>query len=208
MKRTILLMTCGILFVQSNLFAQLQDYSYWSAKATVGANRSQYVDAILSPDGYGFACGIELERTFNPMWGIAAGYTFLDYSIYDQRGSTHEFTGLVNLNFANLVSTYRNEQWQKFNVYGYIGAGFSFYNAGQRNTTIVIPFGVSAEYTLSSRLALSLNGERRWHTSQSMGIQDLHERAALWSATVGLRVKFGSKKHLKNTYLEDYIGDL
>ncbi|MDR2362254.1 MAG: porin family protein [Prevotellaceae bacterium] len=209
MKRIILLATCGALFSQSSLLAQTQAYSYWSAKATVGLNRSQNVEAILSSDGYGFACGFELERTFNPLWGIAGGYTFLDYSVYRQRGVAHEITALTNLNLSNLVSTFRSENWQKFNVYSSIGVGLSFYHAGSsNNTTIVIPFGVSAEYALSPRISLSLNGERRWHTSRTMGFQDLGERAVLWSATVGLRFKFGSQQHIRNTPLDEYVGDL
>jgi hypothetical protein len=215
MKRTILLVTCGLLFSHSYLLAQsqLQSYSYWSAKATIGANRSQNVDAILSSDGYGFVCGVELERTFNPLWGIAAGYTFMDYSIHRQGGVAHELTAQASLNFSNLLSAYRSEKWQKFNLYSSLGAGLSFYGATVNrntvhNTTLVFPFGISAEYTLSPRLALSLNGERRWHTSRTMGFQELGERAVFWSITAGLRFKFGAQQHIRNTYLEDYVGDL
>jgi hypothetical protein len=208
MKRTILLAVCGLLLAPCFLTAQPQSYSYWSMKVALGANRSQYVNAILSSDGYGFTCNVELERTINPLWGIAANYSFWDYSVYRRRGLAHEFTGLVNLNFSNLVSTYRSEKWQKLNIYTHLGTGLSFYNAGQANTTIVVPFGISVEYTLSRRLSLSLNGEHRWHTSHTMGVQELYERAVFWSATVGLRFKFGPKQHIKNTYQEDYIGDL
>ena len=208
MKRFFFWMMCGMLFIQANLFAQQNEYSHWSLDLKIGANRAEYMGDIISKQGLNFTFGAELERTFNPLWGLALGYTYLNYSSYaDGDGKTHEFTGLGSLNLANLVERYRRGNWQRLNVYGRLGAGLSFYNATNKGTAVVIPLGASIEYNITPRLAISLNGYRRWHSSSTMGFANaVQDRAVFWAATVGLRFKFGKKSrpHIRNTSLTNY----
>jgi outer membrane protein OmpA-like peptidoglycan-associated protein len=207
MKRIFLWMIVGMLLIQSNVLSQQNEYSHWSLDLKLGANRAEYVGGILSKNGFGFTFGAELERTFNPLWGLAVGYTYLGYSHANVNGSAHEFTGSASLNFANLVERYRKGNWQKLNVYGRLGGGFSLYSATNNGATIVIPMGASIEYNISSRLALSLNADRRWHISSTMGFASaVQDRPVFWSGTVGLRFKFGKKEraHVRNTSITDY----
>jgi outer membrane protein OmpA-like peptidoglycan-associated protein len=196
-----------MLCIQANLFAQQDEYSRWSVGLNLGANKAEYVGGIITKNGLGFTFGAELERTFNPLWGLALGYTYLGYSYANVDGSAHEFTGLASLNLANLVERYRIGNWQRLNVYGRLGAGFSLYNATNNGTTVVIPMGASIEYNITQQLAISLNGDRRWHMSSTMGFASaVQDRPVFWAATVGLRFKFGKKSrpHIRNVSLPDY----
>ena len=208
MKRVFLWMICGVLFIQNNVSAQQNEYSHWSLDLKIGANRAEYMGDIISKQGLNFTFGAELERTFNPLWGLALGYTYLNYSSSaDGDGKAHEFTGLGSLNLANLVERYRRGNWQRLNVYGRLGAGLSFYNATNKGTAVVIPLGASIEYNITPRLAISLNGDRRWHSSSTIGFTNaVQDRAVFWAATVGLRFKFGKKSrpHIRNTSLTNY----
>jgi outer membrane protein OmpA-like peptidoglycan-associated protein len=207
MKRFFLWIIGGMLLAQINLLAQQNEYAHWSLDLKVGANRAEYVGGILAKDGWGFTFGAELERTFNPLWGLAVGYTYLGYSHANVDGNAHEFTGLASLNLVNLVERYRKGNWQRLNVYGRLGAGFSFYSATNNATTVVIPMGLSLEYNVSPRVAISLNGDRRWHSSSTMGFANaVQDRPVFWAATVGLRFKFGKKSrpHIRNTSLTVY----
>jgi outer membrane protein OmpA-like peptidoglycan-associated protein len=207
MKRVFLWMACGMLLIQSSVLAQQNEYSHWSLDLKLGLNRAEYVGGVLSKNGFGFAFGAELERTFNPLWGLAAGYNYLGYSYAGIDGSAHEFTGLATLNLANLVERYRKGNWQKLNVYGRLGGGFSVFSATNKGATIVIPMGASIEYNITQRLALSLNADRRWHLSSTMGFtKAVQDRPVYWAGTVGLRIKLGkaSRPHVRNTSIIDY----
>jgi outer membrane protein OmpA-like peptidoglycan-associated protein len=209
MKRTFLWMIGGMLLIQSNVLAQQNEYSHWSLDLKLGTNKAEYVGGIFTKKSFGFTFGAELERTFNPLWGLAVGYTYLGYSHanVNVNGNAHEFTGSASLNFANLVERYRKGNWQKLNVYGRLGAGFSLFSATKKGATIVIPMGASIEYNISQRLALSLNVDRRWHLSSTMGFTSaIQDRPVFWSGTVGLRFKFGKKErsHVRNTSITDY----
>jgi outer membrane protein OmpA-like peptidoglycan-associated protein len=207
MKCVFLWITCGVLFIHGTIFAQQnEEYAHWSAALKLGANRAEYVGGI-SIKGMGFTFGVELERTFNPLWGLAVAYDYLGYSYADVNGSAHEFTGLAALNIANLVEKHRKGNWQKLNVYGRLGAGFSLFSATNSGKTIVIPMGASVEYNITPKLAISLNGDRRWHMSSTMGFtRAIQDRPVYWAGTVGLRFKFGNspRPHIRNTRLTDY----
>jgi outer membrane protein OmpA-like peptidoglycan-associated protein len=197
----------GILFVQANLFAQQNEYSHWSLDMKLGASRAEYVGGVATKQGLGFTFGVELERTFNPLWGLALGYTYFGYSYNSVDGRAHEITGLASLNLLNLVEKYRKGNWQRLNVYGRLGAGVSLYNATNSGTTVVVPMGLSIEYNITPRVALNLSGDRRWHMSSTMGFTSaVQDRPVFWVATVGLRFKFGKKPHphVRNTSLTDY----
>ncbi|MDR2448588.1 MAG: OmpA family protein [Prevotellaceae bacterium] len=207
MKQVFLWMICGLLSIQNNVSAQQTEYSHWSLDLKLGANKAEYAGGILTKQGLGFTFGAELERTFNPLWGLALGYTYLGYSHANVDGKAHEITGLASINLANLVERYRQGNWQRLNVYGRLGAGFSLYSAKNNGATVVIPMGASIEYNVTPRLAISLNGDRRWHLSSNMGFASaVQDGAVFWAATAGLRFKFGKKSrpHVRNTSLTNY----
>jgi outer membrane protein OmpA-like peptidoglycan-associated protein len=207
MKHVFLWTLCGILLIQGNASAQETDYSHWSLGMRLGLNRAEYVGGILSTKGFGFTFGVEAERTFNPLWGLAAAYDYLGYSYNNVNGNAHELTGLATLNMSNLVARYRKGEWQKVNVYGRLGAGFSLVSAAVNAKTVVMPMGASIEYNISPQLAVNVTGDRRWHMSSTMGFaKAVQERAVHWAGTVGLRYKFGnsSRPHIRNTGIVDY----
>ena len=149
MKRVFLWMICGALFIQNNVSAQQNEYSNWALDLKLGASRAEYVGQIITKQGLGFTFGAELERTFNPLWGLALGYTYMGYSYANVDGNAHEITGLASLNLANLVERYRRGNWQRLNVYGRLGAGLSLYSATNNGATVVIPIGASIEYNIT-----------------------------------------------------------
>jgi hypothetical protein len=209
MKKFILvgILTGFILFVNGNAYAQQSGYAHWSAEVKAGANRGQY-GKILSMEGFGGTFGVGIERAFNPLWGLGVDYTYLSYPYAGIKGSVQEFTGMANINLSNLVAKYRTGGWQQVNTYFHIGGGLAFYSAQTSGKTLVIPIGASIEYNISSLLSLSLIGDRRWHSSPSMGNVELQKvadpRVVMWTASVGLRFKFGIEEHVRNVNLVKY----
>lgn len=195
---------CGILCSHA-AFAQQGEYSPWSLDLKGGLNRGEHASGLLSKEGWGLTFGLEVERTLNPLWGLAAGYTYLGYAHSNINGSAHEVTGLASLNVLNLVEKHRKGKWQLLNIYGRLGGGFSLFNAASKGVTLVVPIGASIEYNVTQGLAISLNGERRWHLSNSMGFaSSFQDKMAFWGATVGLRFKLGKKSHVRNANLNDH----
>jgi outer membrane protein OmpA-like peptidoglycan-associated protein len=193
----------------SSLYAQEQpeqqqgQYKHWSVSLKGGANRNESIGKLLNTKGFGGQFGIELERTFNPLWGLSASYTYLTYGDpVTKNGTSSEVTGIAHLNLLNLVDKYRRDCWQKWNVYGYIGGGLAFFHKmSAKGTTVSLPVGASVEYNVSPQLALALIGDRRWHSS-NMGTPN--GKLSVWTASVGLRLKFGNTRHVKNVALTDY----
>ncbi len=207
MKRFVLFSFFVFLVAAGNIFAQQKEYSHWSLGLKGGVTRGEFSGSgILADDAkYGFAFGVELERTFNPLWGIALEYEYVNYSNFDIDAYTNEIGLLGSVNLSNLLAKYRRGNWQRLNLYGRLGAGLSFYRAQTDATTIVLPMGASLEYNVCKHLALGLTGERRWHTSNSMGLgREVEDKVVIWSALANVRIKFGAKQHIRDTKLTDY----
>jgi outer membrane protein OmpA-like peptidoglycan-associated protein len=208
-KKLLVLFMCGALAV-SNLFSQ-QIYSHWSFAIKGGVDRGEWGKEIKN-GYYGYELGGALEYTFNPLFGIGADYSYLKYgretSNDDITGTTHEAVLFGSVNALNLVAKYRQGNWQKLNIYANLGAGLSFYSTDKTDQiTIVLPLSAALEYNVSKYVAIGLTGERRWHTSNDMGLGNMGvSRTNIWSALATVRVKFGagSKPHVRNVALTEY----
>lgn len=237
MKRTIILpVIYGVMMFQGgNLVAQEQEsqsqeqestvskgnpYSHWSLGLRAGGNQTEYAKDINSSDGLGVTVGAELERTFNPYWGLSLGYTYIGYELPElttndgKKGRTHEVVLSTHINLANLLAPCRGAQ--QLNVYANVGGGVSFYSTPNRTSatvlkydwgsTVVVPTGLSIEYNVTPRLAFSIAGDRRWHLTRDMifRTQEFPDHITIWTVTAGIRFKFGKKPHVRNIRMATY----
>lgn len=209
MKRSVLFIFCAM-FLCSSVFSQEQKkYNHWSLGIKAGVERPEFSgDNLFKGDAfYGFTIGAELERTFTPLFGMILDYNFMKYDRTkdtDLDGSAHEISILGSVDFTNLLWKYRRGNWQKFHAFARLGAGVSLYDAVTDGSTLVIPVGGVLEYNVTDHLALGITGERRWHTSSTMGLGGhVQDKAVFWSIMGNVRVKFG-KNHIRNERLADY----
>jgi outer membrane protein OmpA-like peptidoglycan-associated protein len=236
MKRAIILpVIYGVMMFQGgNLVAQEQEsqeqgstgskkenpYAHWSLGLRAGGNQTEYAKDINSSDGLGVTVGGELERTFNPYWGLSLGYTYIGYELPElttndgKKGRTHEIVLSTHINLANLLAPCRGAQ--QLNVYANVGGGLSIYTTPNRESanelkydwgnTIVVPTGLSIEYNVTPRLAFSIAGDRRWHLTRDMifRTQEFADHITIWTITAGVRFKFGKKPHVRNVRMAEY----
>jgi outer membrane protein OmpA-like peptidoglycan-associated protein/opacity protein-like surface antigen len=214
MKKGLLLFCASMLLAGSSVFAQ--KYSHWSLDVKGGVDRGEWGHELKN-GYYGFEVGGEVEYTFNPLFGLALDYAYIDYGrevegADDFTGSTHEISLIGSVNALNLVAKYRTGNWQKLNIYARGGAGVSIYSTDLTDqSTLVIPMSAALEYDLGKHIAIGLTGERRWHTSSDMGLGYMGvPRASMWSALASVRWKIAANKntHIRNVSLVEYEAPL
>ncbi|MDR0713322.1 MAG: OmpA family protein [Bacteroidales bacterium] len=208
---TLLLSAAGLFSLNSSssLYAQEVEqpnpYKHWSVGLSLSTNKLEAAGDFEYLKNMGSVFAVEVERTFNPLWGFALHFGNFHYKDSRSSGKANEISGIARLNMANLASKYRPGGWKKLDVFGHLGGGVSFYSAAGKDETLTVPVGLSLEYNVSPSIVVSLIGDRRWHLSPNMGLAtSRQERAAIWSAGVGLRIKFGKSDHVRNVALTDY----
>jgi len=182
--------------------AENRSFAHWSYALEIGGNifdgdiREDHPQLIPSAKLHP-TIGGKLERSFNPVFGLGLQYMYIPYKAdpkdtpYKLTGTAHEGTVFASINMLNLFYQTRKQRW---NIYGTIGWGFSFYSAetidtrtGQTAPTVdnsgnvipgsvmklddgrgyTIPLGLHVEYNLSRTFALGLNGEYRMHNKDN-----------------------------------------
>lgn len=183
-------------------------YNHWSFNFKAGFNRGEYAGGGISGGKYGFIGGMEIERTFNPLWGLLAEYEYNQYVVSDDKeGFGNEVTMQASINMANLLDETRRGSWQHLNVFFRMGAGLSFYDTEEKGSTIVIPAVLSFEYDLNNYIAIGLTGEHRWHTSSTMGFaKPIQYRPVVWAALMTCRIKLNGVRidNIRNVELNKY----
>lgn len=211
---SVLLLAGTVVAVSAQTSAtKTDDVSKWSVNVKAGLDYYR-----VSPPGNGFSVfgwtfpGVSLDYTVNPLFGFGGDISFLTYNRSAGNGRTLDFTIYESTNFSNLFSPTRTGFWQKVNVYGNLGGGFGFFGydlangPGFNGISPLIYIGLNAEYTLSRKWALNVEGQYRYYMNKSIGgtaVTGLGSDALI--GTVGLRYKFGGdKKHVREMSMDEF----
>ena len=185
---------------------QDRNFAHWSYLLEIGGNvfdgdiREDHPQLIPSAKLHP-TIGGRLERSFNPVFGLGLQYMYIPYKAdpgnvpYRLEGTAHEGNIFASINMLNLFYQSRKQRW---NIYGTVGWGLSFYSAetvwsegpnkGQPIPAVdnngkvidgmymklddgrgyVIPLGLHVEYNISRTFALGLNGEYRMHNKDNL----------------------------------------
>lgn len=192
------------------VFYTLEDdpsFAHWSTRLSVGG-------AIFDGDVYESngkkmipsskftpTLGLSVERTFNPIFGVALQYNYIPYKAneshvrYKLKGTSHEVDAFLSVNLLNLFYHQRNQRWAWY-VNG--GFGVAFYSAEMTDKetgetmqdfmsglgdmdlnsgrSMVIPLSTIVEYNLNKYLALGIKGEIRMHNKDNFEGSSLNMR--------------------------------
>jgi outer membrane protein OmpA-like peptidoglycan-associated protein len=138
-----------------------------------------------------FTGGANIERTFNPIFGLGLQYLFIPYAaspkevIYKLKGTAHEVDIYLSVNLLNLF--YNERRRQRWGLFLNAGMGMAFYkvNMTNKNTGEVVidnsgnpmdlkngrayiwPFSLAVEYNISKHFAVGLKAEYRMHNKDN-----------------------------------------
>lgn len=178
--------------------ADRKTFAHWSYSVDVGTtifngDVSESHDQMFPTTDFKPTLGGTLERTFNPVFGLGVQYMYMPYqavfndNIRRVQGTAQEATAFLSLNFLNLFYQTRPQKW---NVYGNVGWGVSFYNAETINRATgqpvlggpassrvpmklddgmayVIPLALLIEYNVSRHFAIGAKAEYRMHNKDN-----------------------------------------
>jgi len=172
--------------------------NHWSLSGTLGigmldGDQKQPYSAIFPRSAKQLNFTLNLEYSFNPIWGLYLEYLHNPYAgtarysnqigshkgpLVDFRGINHEGSLGVSLNLLNMFSTCRP---QVFNWYGNVGLGVSLFKmiehpnlndddhwlpsweTGRTGRSMSIPLGTTLEVNATRWLAILLNVQYRLH---------------------------------------------
>lgn len=211
------------------VFFTLEDdpsFAHWSARVSVGG--SIFDGDVFESNGkkliptskYAPTAGLAIERTFNPIFGVAVQYNYFPYKAneshvqYKLKGQSHEVDAFLSVNLLNLFYHQRSQKWAWY-LNG--GLGVSFYNAEMTDKetgetykdftqglgemdldhgrAMVIPVSTIVEYNMNKYLALGIKGEYRMHNKDNFEGSSLNMRKgnsndAFEAVSLTLRYKF------------------
>jgi len=192
-----------------------EDVSKWSLNVKAGLDYYRVAPGGTMLSRFGWTLpGVSLDYTVNPLFGFGGDVSFLTYNRSTGQGRTLDFTVYESTNFSNLFSPTRTGFWQKVNVYGNLGGGLGFFGydlasgAEYNGITPLIYIGLNAEYSLSRKWALNVEGQYRYYMNEAIGgasVNGLGADAII--GTVGLRYKFGAnddKKHVREMSMDEF----
>ncbi len=176
-----------------------------------GTRSSSWFNQSVSPE-----FGVEIERTFNPLFGLGLEYMHQMLITNDFTSTTGQVNLTFPVNLANLLSPCR--KWQKLGAYispgiglGY--GGFDDFSVGGVslssdgfNKTVSATMSGGLEYNVSPSFAIGAQAQYRWYSNAHM-IPLLMEDPGvrnLYTANLNIRYKFGGAKNIRNQSLMDY----
>ncbi len=221
MKKLITLLSIVSIVLTSNAQVKNEDFSHLSLGLKGGAlMMRESGPSNATKDRLNYWGGVDLEYTFNPMWGLGLNYSYLPYSQdYPEIGkkvtaTANEITAYLSVNFSNWLAPYRCGNWQRLNFYGNIGAGVSLFDydntfSGLKDNgnCLVVPTGLTIEYNFSKVFAMNIGGEYRWHNEWDMkqDAQNVVRGNEFLLASLGFKFKFGGeKRHIRNVSYVSY----
>ena len=169
-----------------------------------------------------------IERTFNPIWGLGVEYVYIPYgadpdgTTNEMRGTAHEWDVYLSVNMLNLFYRTRPQKW---GIFLNIGMGMSHYNAKMRDTKTGMivkdadghpmdlkggialgwPLVGLVEYNLSKYWAIGLKGEYRLHDKDNYEGFTVNIRKGNWNdafelftLTARYKPHFGKDYHVRN----------
>jgi outer membrane protein OmpA-like peptidoglycan-associated protein len=163
-----------------------------------------------------WGAGVSIEKTLNPLFGLGLSVDYLRYNRNTTTGYTIDPTLFGSVNLTNLLLPHRSSA--KFNLYTNLGVGAAFYTGEPINTSIgtkkssISPVGTSgllAEWNLSRKLALGVEGGYRTYLRENLGgtvtPEDKDKNNDAWTGLVSLRFKLGSlASHVRDMTMDQF----
>ena len=175
------------------------------------------------------AFGIGVEYSFNPMWGLALYYDYLNYGVKTKGhedewalwGNMHLGELFVNFNLINAWVPARRKNI--VSLYVLVGGGLAFYNAdynsfvegepiahprknGKADMAGVISVGAELEFNVTREFSLGLKGLYHMFTADNIDAKvQGNNNDCIEFAALNLRWKInGKKKNHVHNYSSDY----
>ena len=190
-----------------------KDVSRFSFGIKGGIDYLRVSDRNINPEAGAF-----MEISVSPLWGFGLEYMYLmnDHDAtafsrgYKLTSTVQDITLYGSVNVSNLISKYRSQGWQKWNLYANLGGGVSIYDwelkdAEEKGDGIrpVVLAGMALEYNAAKWLAFGLEGQYRFHSAMSF-IGDNGGSSDMLGANISVRFKFGGDKNVRNMAVVDY----
>lgn len=193
--------------------------THWSLGIKGGANYFRILpEPIKRIDQIHLMYGGTVEYTINPKVGIGLEYNYnpygrpyyTDVTTGNLYGGTHNAILYGSLNFSNWLAPYRTGKNLKWNVYGNVGVGYSFYNITMDIEPVtyhqgpMANAGINVEHNISKSWAFGIEGQYRYYHRKFVNSR---RKGDALTTTIGLRYKFnanGSKSHARNISMTDY----
>ncbi|MDR2963772.1 MAG: OmpA family protein [Bacteroidales bacterium] len=216
MKKTVTTLAIFGLLAVSSAFAQNNDVNRISFGLKGGYNYLLLSDRTQLSTGINPSFGAFFEVTANPLWGAGLEYLYLGNNQDAKSGgenlksSVNALTYYNSINITNLVSANRSRGWQKFNVFGTLGAGIGIYSydagAGKENGVQPSVMGaLSAEYNFAKWFALGVESQYRANPDVKFIPNSYTGTANQCGFNVTARFKLGrDKENVRNVALNDY----
>lgn len=192
----------------NNEVAKSESINHWSLAVKGGVNYLRNTDKKVN-----FEVGGEVERTFNPRWGLGLEYMFLkndhdaNNGFADMEGNHQDINVFLSFNLSNILAPYRSCTW--FNWYAKTGVGATIYKYqfdGKDEETGAKILGVAStdvEFNVCKYVALFLEGQFRMNPNkESNGYNGSRSHLG---ANFGVRVLFGGERNIRNIAWGDYI---
>ncbi len=211
-----------------------ETFAHWSYMVNLGGSIfdgdvwEENGQKLVPSSDFRFTGGVTIERTFNPIFGLALEYNYIPYSAnpddpvtYKLKGLSQEVDAYLSVSLLNLFYRRRPQKW---NIYANIGLGMAFYHAkmtNKKNGEIVMldgnemeltdgvsavwPISMLLEYNINKNFAIGIKGEYRMHNKDNFEGSELNIRKgtsndafSLLSVTFRHKIHFEKKHHTRN----------
>jgi OOP family OmpA-OmpF porin len=210
-----------------------RSFAHWSWGINVGGNIfdgdvQESCKKLIPTSKLCLTLGANVERTFNPIFGLGLEYMFIPYRADPPgnnklKGDAHEVDVYLSINFLNLL--YPEERGQQWGIFLNAGMGMSFYNAKMTNEetgevvldsknnpmnitggkSYVLPFALLVEYNITKDFAVGLKAEYRMHNKDNfeghvVNIRQGNNNDGFMTGTLTFRHKLhlGKEAHTRN----------
>ncbi len=211
-----------------------ETFAHWSYMINLGGSIfdgdvwEENGQKLVPSSNFKFTGGFAIERTFNPIYGLALEYNYIPYGakpedpvIYKLKGTAHEVDVYLSISLLNLFYHRRPQKW---NVYGNLGLGMAFYNAEMNNkntgetmkldghemklddgVSAVIPISLLVEYNINKNFAVGMKAEYRTHNKDNLEGSELNIRKgtsndgfSMLTVTFRHKLHFDKNHHTRN----------
>ena len=213
--------------------AQDNNFAHWSIGGGIGISMfdgdiNESAKRVFPAAAVDYVITGNIERTFNPVWGLGIGYSYIPYAA-DPDKSTHQLRGraqeadiYLSLNMLNLFYRYRPQKW---GIFFNVGMGMSLYSAKMTDSNtgfvvkdhlnnpmdltdgvaIVWPMAALVEFNMSRYWAVGFKAEYRLHDkdnyegyTENVRQGNWNDAFELFSLTLRYKPHFGKEHHVRN----------
>ncbi len=199
----------SVVLIASAVTFTFAQTSKWSATVKGGGTYFRVTpagDDFVNDASWG--AGLQVERTFNPLFGMGLDVSYLNFNRSTVTGKTIDPTLFASVNLTNLL--FPNRQSTFFSLYAKAGAGVGFYNNEIGNTkdndfSPMFAGSIHPEFNLGKRVALGLEVSARYYVRENMGgmvSKDRFDDGMTAMAT--LRFNLGGNAHVRNMTMNEF----